>query len=165
MGWRRWLLKHGPGFVGSMAKTMVLCYTQNKDACPDLSEDELLKMTLRSRARAHAMLGSSAFDESSIEKIIKEAKTKDNMVERFFLKKLSPLAKVILYAWNVETPGSEEVFKRVCQIAQDFTWLTWKEMYEQSTNHGKDSQTLHAELEAYAEMIDIIEEVSHQYVE
>lgn len=49
MGFGKWLMIHGPGSVGSVAKAMAKAYTAIKTQCPESTRDELLLMTLRTR--------------------------------------------------------------------------------------------------------------------
>ena len=49
MGFGRWMMKNGPGSVGSTAKTMAKAYTRIRKQNPGADEERLLILTLRTR--------------------------------------------------------------------------------------------------------------------
>ncbi len=73
MGIFKWVMKHGPGNVGSLAKTQAKIYNHCKKQYPQLSQDELLRHTLGVRLAAGAMLGDAALSEAEQEEMIKGA--------------------------------------------------------------------------------------------
>jgi len=54
---KKWLLKHGPGSIGEVSKTMAECYMVFKNKYPQASNEDLLLKTLQSREEAWEELG------------------------------------------------------------------------------------------------------------
>ena len=73
MGIFKWVMKYGPGNVGSLAKAQAKVYHQFKKQYPQLPPDELLRRTLKVRLAAGAMLGDAALSEAEQEEMIKRA--------------------------------------------------------------------------------------------
>lgn len=49
MGFRKWIMKHGIGSIGSVAKTMAISYTRFRRAYPFETENEIMNQTLSTR--------------------------------------------------------------------------------------------------------------------
>lgn len=74
MGLAKLWMKRGPGNIGSLAKAQAKVYNQFKRQYPQLSQDELLRRTLRHRLAAGAMLGDAALSEAEEDTMIREAR-------------------------------------------------------------------------------------------
>src|SRR5579863_3550112 len=57
MGWHRWLMKHGIGSPGHIARRMARHYRAAKEARPYWSEREVLNAVYAMRVAAQSMLG------------------------------------------------------------------------------------------------------------
>ena len=90
MIFKKWLLKHGPGSVGSVSKTMAECYRLYKDKYPQASREDLLLRTLQSRVDAWEKLGVRSLSKEEQKNWMKIAQGSLGTLILFVLRRENP---------------------------------------------------------------------------
>jgi hypothetical protein len=73
MGFTKWLLTHGPGSVGSIAKAMANTYMRFKRANPSETKIRLLQLTLENRMDCRSIWGGSIPQDATIKETLEAA--------------------------------------------------------------------------------------------
>lgn len=72
MGFGDFILKHGPGSPGSIAKAVTKSYLKFKKQFPNASKNELLELTLAGRMKTHEIIGKKFITQETKEIILKK---------------------------------------------------------------------------------------------
>ena len=95
MGLGKWWMTHGPGSVGSVARTMAKDYTKVKAQNQTAAEEEILSKVLFNRMIAHQTVGSSTLNQIDPLELIEESEAK--------------LTKLIFLVLQLENPTVSQV--------------------------------------------------------
>lgn len=102
MGLGKFWIKHGPGSVGSIAKTVAKDFMRWKQELPEASKDELLRNTLLTRVASHSLLGLMPMSEDEQEDVLKNSDGK--------------LTKLIQAIVHNENPAASETLMTAPQV-------------------------------------------------